>query len=74
MKFFRVVMVVAIIGLLFALSIIPPATAAELKILTARAGWTVLTKIGPEFERATGHKLNVISENSAAIASGIRLT
>jgi len=71
MKFFRVVMVVAIIGLLFALSIIPPATAAELKILTARAGWTVLTKIGPEFERATGHKLNVISGYGPDFAKSI---
>jgi molybdate transport system substrate-binding protein len=37
------------------------ANAAEIKVLTARAGATVLEKIGPEFERATGIKLNVIS-------------
>jgi molybdate transport system substrate-binding protein len=35
--------------------------AAEVKVFTARAIWTVLEKIGPEFERTTGHKLNVIS-------------
>lgn len=35
------------------------AHAAELRIWTARAGTTVLTEIGPEFERATGHKLIV---------------
>ena len=37
------------------------ASAAELKIFTARAIWTVLNEVGPEFERTTGHKLNVIS-------------
>jgi molybdate transport system substrate-binding protein len=35
--------------------------AAELKVFTSRAIATVLDKIGPEFERTTGHKLNVIS-------------
>jgi molybdate transport system substrate-binding protein len=35
--------------------------AAEIKIFTARAIATVLEKIGPEFERTSGHKLNVIS-------------
>jgi molybdate transport system substrate-binding protein len=39
----------------------PVANAAELKIFTSRAIATVLDKIGPEFERTTGHKLNVIS-------------
>jgi len=37
------------------------AKAAEIKVFTARAIATVLDKIGPEFERTTGHKLNVIS-------------
>ena len=37
------------------------ATAAEVKVFTSRAIATVLDKIGPEFERTTGHKLNVIS-------------
>jgi molybdate transport system substrate-binding protein len=37
----------------------PLAHAAELRIWTARAGTTVLKEIGPEFERATGHKLTV---------------
>ncbi len=39
----------------------PRANAAEIKVFTARAGATVLEKIGPEFERATGNKLNIIS-------------
>jgi len=37
------------------------ADAAEVKVFTSRAIATVLDKIGPEFERATGHKLDVIS-------------
>jgi molybdate transport system substrate-binding protein len=37
------------------------ANAAEIKVFTARAIATVLDEIGPEFERQTGHKLNVIS-------------
>ena len=37
------------------------AFSVELKIFTARAIWTVLNEVGPEFERKTGHKLTVIS-------------
>lgn len=37
------------------------ADAAELTVFTSRAIATVLDKIGPEFERTTGHKLNVLS-------------
>jgi molybdate transport system substrate-binding protein len=37
------------------------AKAAGIKVFTARAVATVLEKIGPEFERASGHKLNVVS-------------
>jgi molybdate transport system substrate-binding protein len=36
------------------------AAAAEVKIFTSRAIATVLQEIGPEFERSTGNKLNVI--------------
>lgn len=36
-------------------------SSAELKIFTARAIWTILNEVGPEFERTTGHKLTVIS-------------
>ena len=37
------------------------ANGAELKVFTSRAIATVLDKVGPEFERTSGHKLNVIS-------------
>jgi molybdate transport system substrate-binding protein len=36
------------------------AGAAEVKVLTAHALATVLAKVGNEFERTTGHRLNVI--------------
>src|ERR1700730_9460582 len=48
------------VGLFFAGAEIMATNAAEIKLFTARAGATVLDKIGPEFERTTGHKLNVI--------------
>jgi len=38
-----------------------PANAEEIKVFTSRAIATVLSAIGPEFERTTGHRLNVIS-------------
>jgi len=37
------------------------ANAAEIKVWTARAIATVLAEIGPQFERTTGHNLNVYS-------------
>jgi adenine deaminase len=40
----------------------PVATAAEIKIWTARAIATVLAEIGSEFERATGHRLIISSD------------
>lgn len=46
----------------FALAQPISATAAEIKIFTTRAIATVLEKVGPEFERSTGHKLNATSD------------
>lgn len=43
------------------LAAVGPQANAEIKVFTARAGATVLEKIGPEFERATGNKLNIIT-------------
>jgi molybdate transport system substrate-binding protein len=37
------------------------ADASEIKVFTSRAIATVLEKIGPEFERTSGHKLNVVT-------------
>ena len=43
----------------------------ELKILTPRSIWTVLNEIGPQFERNTGHKLNVVSGIAGTLADRI---
>jgi molybdate transport system substrate-binding protein len=50
-----------ILGLIFAALQNTTVLAAEVKIFTSRAIATVLEVIGPEFERTTGNKLNVIS-------------
>jgi len=49
------------LGLPIACLGVTAANAAEIKVFTARAIATVLDKIGPDFERQTGHKLNVIA-------------
>jgi molybdate transport system substrate-binding protein len=48
-------------GLFVAFAQVEAANAAEVRVFTARAIATVLEKIGPEFERTTGHKLDVVS-------------
>jgi molybdate transport system substrate-binding protein len=48
-------------GLFLAFAQVTTAHAAELKIWTARAMATVLNEVGPQFERTTGHKLEVTS-------------
>src|SRR5262249_18771526 len=35
------------------------ARSAELRVFASRAIWTVLTEIGPEFEKQSGHRLSV---------------
>src|ERR1041385_5115123 len=47
------------------------AQSAELKVFASRAVWTVLNEIGPEFEKTSGHKLNVITGLSADFARRI---
>jgi molybdate transport system substrate-binding protein len=47
------------------------ATAADLKIFASRAVATVLEKIGPQFEKTTGNKLNVIVGLSAEFVGRI---
>src|SRR5215208_4292954 len=44
------------------------ANAAEIRVWAARAIATVLAEIGPQFERATGHKLIISSDLPAAFA------
>jgi molybdate transport system substrate-binding protein len=59
------------IALLGWLLLAPAAGAAELKIMTPRSMWTVLNEIGPEFERRSGHKLNVVTGIAAPLADRI---
>src|SRR5437763_3336388 len=46
---------------------VPPASAAEIKIMAPRAIWTILNEAGPGFERKTGHKLNVSVDLAAVV-------
>ena len=49
------------VALVFILALPIIANAAEIQVWTARAIATVLAEIGPQFERTTGHNLNVYS-------------
>ena len=51
----------AAVALVIALAQPVEADAVEIKLWTARAIATVLAEIGPEFERATGHRVDVFS-------------
>jgi len=46
----------------FALMSAGSVSAADLKIFTTRSVMTILDRIGPEFERTTGHTLNINSD------------
>ena len=43
----------------------------DLKIFASRAIWTVLTEIGPEFQKKSGHKLNVMTGLSSEFVGRI---
>jgi molybdate transport system substrate-binding protein len=60
-----------LLGLLVVLAQLSEAAAAELKVLTPRATWTVLNEIGPQFERSSGYKLNVTQGIAATLAKRI---
>lgn len=48
------------------------AHAAEIRIFTTRAIATVLEKVGPEFERTTGHRLHVTTDIAIRMVRRIR--
>ncbi len=56
----------AVVALTFLLAQPVITNASEIKVWTARAMATVLAEIGPQFERETGHKLNIVSDLPAA--------
>ena len=51
-----------ILGLLLGFGQFACAEAAEIKVFTTRAIMTVLEKVAPEFERTTGHELNLTTD------------
>ena len=59
------------VGLLVAVVQMAPASAAEIKIMAPWAIATVLAVAGPEFERATGHKLNVSVDLAAVVVQRV---
>ena len=58
-------------GIAFAL-LAHQASAAEIKVLTPRAGSTLLTEIGPQFERSTGNQITVSVDLAAAITRRVK--
>src|SRR5205809_788336 len=51
---------------------VAPAGAGEVRVLSAAAMQTVLNDIRSEFERTSGHKLNVIYDTMGAITQRVR--
>ena len=60
-----------LLGVLAALAQGTEAAAADLKILAPRSMWTVLKEIGPQFERTSGYKLDVVTGIAATLADRI---
>jgi molybdate transport system substrate-binding protein len=58
-------------GIAFAL-LAHQASATEIKVLTPRAGSTLLAEIGPQFERATGNKITVSVDLAAALTRRVK--
>lgn len=58
----RLIWAIAILGLTVLCGRADIANAAEIKIFSTRAIATVLEKVGPEFERTTGHGLHVTTD------------
>jgi molybdate transport system substrate-binding protein len=56
---------------LFALAAIAPASAADLKLLTAGAFKSVALELVPEFEKKTGHKVTVENDTAGGLARRI---
>jgi molybdate transport system substrate-binding protein len=60
-----------LLGVLAALAQGTEAAAADLKILAPRSMWTVLKEFGPQFERTSGYKLDVVTGIAATLADRI---
>ena len=71
MPFWSRISGIALLGLAAFLSQRSDTVAAELKLMTPRSMWTVLMEIGPQFERESGYKLNVVTDIAASLADRI---
>jgi molybdate transport system substrate-binding protein len=71
MKTWRRVLRKVLLGTMAVLGQLSDAVSAELKIMCPRSMWTVLNEIGPEFERTSGYKLNVVHDIAATLANRI---
>jgi molybdate transport system substrate-binding protein len=71
MKAWRRVSWTVLLGLVVVLGQLSDAVSAELKIMCPRSMWTVLNEIGPQFERTSGYKLNVVHDIAATLANRI---
>jgi molybdate transport system substrate-binding protein len=72
MKFLSVILSAISFAAFAAFAPLTAANAAEIKIFTSRAIATVLEVVGPEFERTSGHKLNIMSGFSPNFVKQIR--
>ena len=61
-----------IVGMLMLLGAPCIVVAAEIKIFTTRAIATVLEKVGPEFERTSGHRLSVTTDIAIRMVRRVR--
>jgi molybdate transport system substrate-binding protein len=58
-------------ALAVALVMISPARAAEIRLLSAAAMQTVFKELGPDFERASGHRLVIVYRTMGAITEQV---
>src|SRR5258708_16550078 len=68
----RAILAIAMVGLTGLLGRVDIANAAEIRIFSTRAIATVLDKVGPQFERTTGHRLNVTTDIAIRMVRRIR--
>jgi molybdate transport system substrate-binding protein len=68
----RAILTIALVALTGLLGRADIANAGEIRVLSTRAIATVLDKVGPEFERTTGHRLNVTTDIAIRMVRRIR--
>ena len=61
----------SLLGLAFALSAMSAAGAAELKVIAGGSMTALLNQLGPEFEKASGHKLSIHFDSTPNIIARI---